>query len=130
MRASEIESINSSKDPRLAIHVYTLEQFDSLGYDQTQKRIREHLDKLDVKHHSILIEYLQRRIKNNEIFEPHKKELLMLILELDKSKSKDFKIYAYPSLYLISRKGEVLYSEVGFSENAAYKIDSLIQLNL
>ena len=52
------------------------------------------------------------------------------VMFIDKAKPKDFKIYAYPSFYLIGKNGEILHSEVGFSENATNKIDSLIQINM
>jgi len=52
------------------------------------------------------------------------------IMFIDKTKPKDFKIYAYPSFYLIGKNGEILHSEVGFSENSINKIDSLIQINI
>jgi len=52
------------------------------------------------------------------------------VMFIDKIKLKDFKVYAYPSFYLIDRKGKIVHSEVGFSEEATSKIDSLIQVNL
>jgi len=52
------------------------------------------------------------------------------IMHIDKEKSKEFKIYAYPSFYLIDKEGMILHSEVGFSENATDIIDSLIQINI
>jgi len=52
------------------------------------------------------------------------------VMFIDKIKPKDFKVYAYPSFYLIDRKGKIVHSEVGFSDEATSKIDSLIQVNL
>ena len=52
------------------------------------------------------------------------------VMFIDKIKPKDFKVYAYPSFYLIDRKGKIVHSEVGLSEEATSKIDSLIQVNL
>ena len=52
------------------------------------------------------------------------------IMFTNKVKPKDFKIYAYPSFYLIDKQGKIIHYEVGFSEKTPKKIDSLIQITL
>lgn len=52
------------------------------------------------------------------------------IMFIERTKPKDFKIFAYPSFYLIDKEGKIIHSEIGFSEDATSKIDSLIQINL
>ena len=52
------------------------------------------------------------------------------IMFVDREESKKFKVYAYPTFYLIDRKGKILHSGVGFSEKMTNSIDSLIQINL
>ena len=42
----------------------------------------------------------------------------------------NYSIYAYPSLYLINRDGNFIFSEIGFNEKTATKLDSLIALEL
>jgi len=42
----------------------------------------------------------------------------------------NYSIHAYPSLYLIDQNGNIIFSEIGFNENTAIKLDSLIELNL
>ena len=49
------------------------------------------------------------------------------IMFTDRKDQKDFKIFAYPTLYIIDKKGKVAYSNVGFSEEMVGKMDSVIQ---
>jgi len=80
----------SLSDPKQAIHSYTFNQFKSTDYDKTQKTIRECLERLNEKEHSILIEYLQDRIQRNQDFEPYKVELIQLILELKEKRLEEW----------------------------------------
>lgn len=52
------------------------------------------------------------------------------IMFIDREDSKKFKVYAYPTFYLIDRKGKLIHSAVGFGEEMTNSIDSLIQVNL
>jgi len=85
MKEEEIEAFQFSKDPRIAIHIYTSNLFDSIGYEETQKEIRQNLNKLKLRNYSILIEYLQNRISKNQKFEPFKQELLNIVLNLNEN---------------------------------------------
>ena len=67
-------------------YIYTSNQFNSIGYDETQKEIRTNLDIFKGEQYSILTEYLNNRINKNEKFEPYKEELLKLTLELNENK--------------------------------------------
>ena len=49
MKEKEIEGFEFSKDPRIAIHIYILNRFDFIGYEETQKEIRENLNKLKLR---------------------------------------------------------------------------------
>ncbi len=82
MKESELESIVFSEDPKLAIHIFTSNQFDSIGYDEAQQELRINLEKLNGEKYLILTKYLSNRIRENEKFEPYKEELLELTLEL------------------------------------------------
>jgi len=44
--------------------------------------------------------------------------------------NKDYHVSGYPTLYLIDKKGHVIYAESGFDESAASKLEQLIKSNL
>ncbi len=52
------------------------------------------------------------------------------IMFIDREDTEKFKIYAYPTFYLIDRAGKILHSQVGFGESMANEIDSLIQVHI
>ncbi len=52
------------------------------------------------------------------------------ILFMNRDETKNYKIHAYPTFYLINQQGAIIHSGVGFSEDSMGKIDSLIQVNL
>jgi len=49
------------------------------------------------------------------------------IVFTDRADNKDFKIFAYPTLYIIDKKGKVAYANVGFGEDMVSQMDSVIQ---
>lgn len=61
-------------------------------------------------------------LKNNTIDYP--------IVFIERDDCKKFKVFAYPTFYMIDKKGKVLYSELGFGEEMISEIDSLIRVNL
>ncbi|HEY5369534.1 MAG TPA: TlpA disulfide reductase family protein [Hanamia sp.] len=50
---------------------------------------------------------------------------------LDKNNvNQDYRVSSYPTLYLIDKKGNVIYAESGFDESATTKLEELIKSNL
>ena len=49
---------------------------------------------------------------------------------VDKKVTTAFNVYGYPTFYLIDQEGEIIFSEMGYSEENAAKIDSLLELVL
>ena len=56
-----------------------------------------------------------------------KNNLTYPIVFTDRADNKDFKIFAYPTLYVVDKKGKVAYSKIGFGEDMVSQLDSVIQ---
>jgi thiol-disulfide isomerase/thioredoxin len=52
------------------------------------------------------------------------------ILFVDRKDVEAFKVFAYPTLYVVNREGEVVFSQIGFGEATGARIDSVIQVHL
>lgn len=52
------------------------------------------------------------------------------IVFIQRYDTKEFKVFAYPTFYMIDKKGKVIYSGLGFGEEMVKEIDSLIKVNL
>jgi len=52
------------------------------------------------------------------------------ILFVNPEDPKAFKVFAYPTFYLVDRDGKVVFSQIGFGEETGAKVDSVIQVHL
>lgn len=55
-----------------------------------------------------------------------KEDIRYPIVLIDKFVSEKYKVKGYPTLYVIDKKGKVVYSKLGYSENLEREIDSVI----
>jgi len=84
----DFETSISSCDTKKEIHVFIFNKFEELGYDRTLELLRKCLANTDLQITGIVHEYLQFRIKKNEVFENYKSALTKVVLELDDEKLK------------------------------------------
>lgn len=52
------------------------------------------------------------------------------ILFINKEQPKNFKVYAYPTFYLVDRDGKIIYSQIGHGDNTGAELDSVIQIHI
>lgn len=52
------------------------------------------------------------------------------IVFVNRKDVEQFKVFGYPTFYMVDQQGKIIYSQVGFGEEMSHEIDSLIQANI
>ena len=52
------------------------------------------------------------------------------IMFINRNDAKKYRVFGYPTFYILDKKGNIIYSKSGYSDKIAEKIDSIIKINL